>query len=147
MHLPTLALTTLLTLATASPPSKLTKRCSPPRDPDLPHGYYPPAPCWQSFDTACKPHLSADTTMTLDAEHGLAVVYGVSSYCAAEIAEEQARDADGRKNYGWEEQHGRMTVIEPSGAVAERILVLSGMSALAVQKYAALTYQNFPSGN
>jgi hypothetical protein len=144
MHLPTLALTTLLTLATATP-SKLAKRCSPRRDPDLPHGYYPPAPCWQTFDPACRPYLSAGTTMTLDAEHGLAVVYGLSESCAAEIAEELARDADGRKNYGWEEEHGRMTVIEPSGAVEERILVLSGMSERAVQKYGALTYLNFPN--
>jgi hypothetical protein len=38
-----------------------------------------------------------------------------------------------------------MTVIEPSGAVEERILVLSGMSERAVQKYGALTYLNFPN--
>jgi hypothetical protein len=137
MHLPTLTLT-LLPLAAAS--SLLTKRCSPIRDPDLPHGYLPPAPCWQTFDTACQPYLSSDTEMTLDAKHSLAVVYGLSASCKAEIAEELARAADGRKNYGWRAKHGVLTVIENEGG--KRILVISGMSEEAVARYGKLTYQS-----
>ncbi|EAQ90256.1 hypothetical protein CHGG_02191 [Chaetomium globosum CBS 148.51] len=118
MHLPTLlatALTLVLTTTatpTGSTPPPLHKRCSPRYDPDLALGYYPPAPCWQTFDTACQPHLAPGTEMTLDAPHGLAVVYGLSENCAAQIAEEKAREADGRKNYGWKEEHGLLTVVE-----------------------------------
>ncbi|KAH6637299.1 hypothetical protein F5144DRAFT_454801, partial [Chaetomium tenue] len=110
----------------------LHKRCSPRYDPDLALGYYPPAPCWQTFDTACQPHLATGTEMTLDAPHGLAVVYGLSEYCAAQIAEEKAREADGRKNYGWREEHGLLTVVEGG------ILVISDMSEEAVARYGRL---------
>lgn len=137
MQLPTLlatALTFALTTATPATNQPLHKRCSPRYDPDLALGYYPPAPCWQTFDTACRPHLARETELTLDAPHGLAVVYGLTDNCAAQIAEEKAREADGRKNYGWREEHGVLTVVEGG------ILVISGMSEEAVGRYAALEY-------
>lgn len=140
MHLPTLTLlTTTLSLTTASA-STLSKRCSPVRDPDLPNGYLPPAPCWQTHDPACQPYLAQGTEMTLDAEHRLAVVYGLSEHCAATIAEELRRREAGEKNFGWVEKHGWMTVIEPHKEGEKRILVLSGMSQQAVERYGRLTY-------
>ncbi|KAK3299670.1 uncharacterized protein B0H64DRAFT_371984 [Chaetomium fimeti] len=142
MHLPTLLATTLtFTLTTATPSSRareshhhIQKRCSPRYDPELALGYYPPAPCWQTFDTACRPHLARDTEMTLDAPHALAVVYGLSENCAEQIAEEKAREVDGRNNYGWREEHGVLTVVEGG------ILVISGMSEEAVERYQGLEY-------
>ncbi|KAK4041211.1 hypothetical protein C8A01DRAFT_14997 [Parachaetomium inaequale] len=143
MHLPTglaLLLSTLtLTLASPSPHVQLAKRCSPRRDPDLPLGYLPPAPCWQTFDPACQPHLAPETEMTLDAKHGLAVVYGVSEGCQAQIAEELARAKDGRKNYGWAESEGRLTVVQEGEG---GILVISGMGEGAVERYGELGYMN-----
>lgn len=135
MHLTPLL--TLLPLAAAT----ITKRCSPLRDPDLALGYLPPAPCWQTFDPACRPHLLQGTTMTLDAPHGLAVVYGVSASCAAQIAEELQREKEGRKNYGWVRTHGWLTVIEPQVEGGERVLVVSGMGEEAVRRYQGLGYQ------
>jgi hypothetical protein len=82
-------------------PRTLSKRCSPHRDPDLPLGYVPPAPYWQTFDTACQPYLAPGTEMLLDKKHGLAVVYGVMESCMAEIEEEIRREREGRRNYGW----------------------------------------------
>ncbi|KAK4149944.1 hypothetical protein C8A00DRAFT_46546 [Chaetomidium leptoderma] len=149
MHLPTLAtLLAVTTTATASSRHQLTKRCSPAYDPDLALGYYPPAPCWQTFDPACQPYIATGTEMTVDAKHKLAVVYGVSASCVAQIAEELAREADGRKNYGWVEKHGWLTVLAAQdGEEGGRTLVISGMSAQAVERYGKLTYLNFPSGN
>lgn len=132
-----LRLLALTTAVTASGP--LSKRCSPLYDPELARGYYPPAPCWQTFSPACQPFLAQGTEMTLDAKHKLAVVYGLSTYCAAEIAEELAREADGRKNYDWVQKHGMLTVIDGG------ILVISNMSDDAVSRYSKLTYLTFPS--
>jgi len=73
--------------------------------------------------------------MTVDKKHKLAIVYGLSSDCAAEIAEELAREAVGKKNYGWVKKHGDLTVIKGG------ILVISGMSEEAVGKYEKLVYQ------
>ncbi len=137
MHFPLLATTLLLPLATAA----LTKRCSPAYDPDLALGYMPPAPCWQTFDPACQPYLAAGTEMTLDAKHRAAVVYGVSASCASEIAEELAREHDGRKNYGWVQKHGWLTVVEPHGSAGQRFLVISEMRDEVVERYAKLTYK------
>lgn len=125
----------LATAAAASPSSSLSKRCSPAYDSELARGYYPPAPCWQTFNPACQPFLAPETEMTLDAKHSLAVVYGVSDSCAVEIAEELAREAVGRKNYGWVRQHGNLTFIKGG------ILVISNMTADAVQRYSKLTYE------
>ncbi|KXX79868.1 hypothetical protein MMYC01_201666 [Madurella mycetomatis] len=134
-----LALTaTAATLATGNP---LQKRCSPVYDPDLALGYQPPAPCWQTFDPACQPHLASGTEMTLDAEHRLAVVYGVSANCQAQIAEELGREADGRKNNGWVQEHGSLTVIP-----GEDILVISNMPEQTVESYQSLTYLGPPWG-
>lgn len=133
-------LATIISLlaATAAASPNLAKRCSPAYDPELALGYYPPAPCWQTFDPACRPYLRDETEMTLDAQHKLAVVYGVSTSCQAEIAEELARQADGRKNYGWLEKHGRLTVIPGN------ILVISSMSDAAVDRYSKLTRYTRP---
>jgi hypothetical protein len=127
-----------LLIATAATASSLQKRCSPAYDPELAKGYYPPAPCWQTFDPACQPFLAEGTEMTIDSKHRLAVVYGVSEYCAAEIAEELSREAIGKKNYGWVQKHGNLTFIKGG------ILVISGMSEEAVKKYEKLTYFKFP---
>ncbi|KAK0711813.1 hypothetical protein B0H67DRAFT_492079 [Lasiosphaeris hirsuta] len=123
------------TLASSAFASQLSKRCSPARDPEVAHGYYPPAPCWQDFDTACRPYIAEGTEMTLDTKHKLAVIYGVSEYCAAEVAEELARSTDGRKNYGWAGKHGNLTLIKGG------ILIISGMPEDAVTRYSKLTYQ------
>lgn len=117
-----------------------TKRCSPVYDPDLALGYDPPAPCWQTFDPACRPFLAEGTEMTLDAPHRLAVVYGVSQSCRDQIAEELAREARGQKNYGWVREHGTLTVLPGE----EGILVISDMPPAAVERYAALTYMSWP---
>jgi len=130
----TMQLLTLALLATAATASSLQKRCTPVYDPDVPHGYYPPAPCWQSFSPACQPYLAQGTEMTVDAKHRLAVVYGVDEYCAAEIAEELSREAAGKKNFGWVKKHGNLTFIKGG------ILVISGMSEEAVVRYQKLDY-------
>lgn len=126
------------TLAAGNP---LQKRCSPVYDPDLALGYVPPAPCWQTFDPACQPYLASGTEMTVDAEHRLAVVYGVSANCQDQIAEELAREADGRKNNGWVQNHGSLTVIP-----GEDTLVISNMPEETVEKYQSLTYLGPPWG-
>jgi hypothetical protein len=113
----------------------LTKRCSPLRDPEYYLGYLPPVACWQDQDTACQAYLQAGTKLLLDKEHKLAVVYGVSEGCFATIAEELAREKDGRKTYGWEKKHGKLT------AIGGGILVISGMSDDTVARYAALKYK------
>lgn len=76
--------------------------------------------------------------MTLDAKHKLAVIYGVSDSCAAEVAEELAREVDGRKNYGWVRKHGNLTIIKGG------ILVISNMTDEAVERYSKLTYESQP---
>ncbi|KAK4460407.1 hypothetical protein QBC42DRAFT_272501 [Cladorrhinum samala] len=122
----------LLTAASASAGS-ITKRCSPARDPEWYNGYLPPAPCWQTFNTACQPFLRSDTQMTIDAPHNLVIVYGVDQSCAATIKEELARELDGRKTYGWQQQHGKLTLIDGG------ILVISNMTAQTVERYGKLT--------
>jgi hypothetical protein len=121
------------TVATTTTPTQLFKRCSIAHDPELPRGYNPPAPCWQDFDSACHPRLAVGTETTVDAKHKLAIVYGVGDSCTAEVAEELAREADGRKNYGWVRKHGSLTLIKGG------ILIISGMSDEAVQRYLNLT--------
>ncbi|KAK4112383.1 hypothetical protein N656DRAFT_779247 [Canariomyces notabilis] len=147
----TLALA-IITTATATtgagntPGHRLNKRCSPRYDPDLALGYDPPAPCWQTFDPACRPFLAEGTEMTLDAAHGLAVVYGVSEHCKTQIVEELRREAAGGKNYDWVQKHGTLTVIPGPGAdgSGNYILVISNMSEQAVARYTGLTYLSWP---
>ncbi|KAM7201070.1 hypothetical protein V8F33_003482 [Rhypophila sp. PSN 637] len=144
MQLPAV-LTTLLataTLISASPSTsfKLSKRCSPARDPELARGYYPPAPCWQTFDPSCTPYLLQETEQVVNANRKAVVVFGVSTYCAAEIAEELAREKDGRKNYGWTKTHGQLTYVDGG------ILVISNMTDAAVARYQKLTYLGPPWG-
>lgn len=120
------------TVAAATP--HLAKRCSPAYDEDYYGGYLPPVACWHDQDTACRAYIKKDTTMLLDAEHGLAVVYGVSDACQDTIREELAREDDGRKTYGWVEGHGDLTLVE------DGTLVISGMSDDAVELYEGLDY-------
>ncbi|KAK4221261.1 hypothetical protein QBC38DRAFT_138309 [Podospora fimiseda] len=131
-------LTALLPLlaATATSGSTISKRCSPPYDPQWHHGFLPPAPCWQTFDPSCKPYLRKDTQMTIDAPHNLVIVYGIDQWCAADIKEELAREIDGRKTWGYRQTHGRLTLIEGG------ILVISNMTDANVAKYQAL--QSYP---
>ena len=72
--------------------------------------------------------------MTIDAAHNLVIIYGVSESCEADIKEEIARTADGRKNFGWLEKIGKLTL------VGDGILVISGMSDETVESYGKLTY-------
>ena len=109
-------------------PETLAPLCSPMPEPDLPRGYIPPAPCWQDFDTACQPRVLAGTKMLIDAEHKLAVIYGVPQSCETEIKEELERTADGKKNYGWVEKYGHLTTI------GDGILVLSDIPDAALKK-------------
>ncbi|KAK0610754.1 hypothetical protein B0T14DRAFT_439692 [Immersiella caudata] len=131
-----LTVLSLTTAATAAANAPLQKRCSPVPDKDLARGYYPPAPCWQTFNTACQPFLAKGTQMVIDPRQHVVVVYGVSDHCGAEIAEELARVASGRKNYGWLEKHGYLTFLEGG------TLVISGMSEDAIKRYQSLTYSN-----
>lgn len=121
-----------ISLATAA---TLQKRCSPVRDPDYYQGLLPPAPCWQSFTTACTPILAPGTEMYVSSNHSTAVGFGVQGYCFDTIKEEQARAADGRKTYGWEQQHGKLTRVGDTDT-----LVISGMSKEAVDRYQALLH-------
>jgi hypothetical protein len=136
MLIPFLAFTT-----TASMPKHLSRRCSPAYDPELARGYYPPAPCWQDFDTSCQPYLLEGTDMMLDAQHSLAVIYGVSSSCVAEIAEELARTKDGRKNYGWVKKYGKLN------SIGDGILVISEMPDTAVKAFQRLKYKKDSPSN
>ncbi len=72
--------------------------------------------------------------MTLDAKHHLAVIYGVSASCSSDITEEIARTQDGRKNFGWLKNIGKLTLI------GDGTLVISGMSNETVEKYQHLKY-------
>ncbi|TLS31452.1 hypothetical protein PpBr36_03475 [Pyricularia pennisetigena] len=119
-----------ITLATAA---TLQKRCSPERDEAYYQGYLPPAPCWQSFTTACQPILAPWTEMYVSSNRSTAVVFGVEGHCFDTIKEEQARAADGRKTYGWEQKHGKLTRVGDSD-----VLVISNMSKEAVERYQAL---------
>ena len=121
------------TAAATTTTLQLHKRCSIASDPELPRGHNPPAPCWQDFDSTCRPRLAPGTETSVDAKHKLTIVYGVKDSCAAEVAEELAREADGRKNYGWVHKHGNLTLIKGG------ILIISGMSDEAVQRYLNLT--------
>ncbi|KAL2270668.1 hypothetical protein VTJ83DRAFT_39 [Remersonia thermophila] len=143
MHFSTLAALLATALAGLSSASTVHKRCSPMYDPDLPGGYYPPAPCWLGFDPSCSPYIPEGREITIDAEHGVAIVYGISEHCAGLIATEIDRTAQGLKNFRWIQDHGWMTVIEPRKEGDERILVLSGMTPAAVQKYQNLTGWNW----
>ncbi|KAK5659789.1 hypothetical protein OQA88_1000 [Cercophora sp. LCS_1] len=128
-------LLTAFTFATAAAASTITKRCSPLYDPELAKGYLPPAPCWQSFDPACQPYIARDTSMTIDAKHKAIIVYGISKYCEADIAEELAREAAGRKNNRWTTTHGNLTVI-PGG-----ILFISNVTEANLARYQKLNYE------
>lgn len=125
----------LLTLTTAAlATARLTKRCTPVYDDAYQGGFLPAVACWHEQDTACNAYLQSGTEMLLDAPHHLAVVYGVSDSCADTIKEELAREADGRKTYGWTEEHGTLTLVDGG------ILVISGMSDKAVEMYEGLEY-------
>lgn len=125
-----LILVALISLAAASP-ARLYKRCSPVRDEAYQNGYLPPVPCWLTSDPACQPFVPQGSDITVDAAAGSATVTGLSSRCASVIAEEQAREQDGRKTYGWTEKYGTL-------AAAGGVLRITGMSPAAVAEYSAL---------
>ncbi|KAM0326329.1 hypothetical protein ACHAQA_006929 [Verticillium albo-atrum] len=126
-----LALAALLPFASAG----LVKRCSPIVDPDLHNGFLPPAPCWLTFNSVCQRFLIPGTEITIDDVHGLIVVHGITEECVADIEEEHAREEDGRKTFGWTEEHGKLNPI------GDGILVISKVSDETVQKYQSLTYE------
>ena len=119
-----------LVLATAA----ITQACSPLYDPDVPGGYYPPVACWQEQDTACQAWIPRNTDLVVDAKHHMAIAFNVTKYCADQIAEELARQADGRKNFNWTAKHGKLNYI------GDGILVISKMSDEAVKTYQGLKY-------
>ncbi|KAF3351283.1 hypothetical protein HYQ45_016943 [Verticillium longisporum] len=126
-----LALSALLPLASAG----LIKRCTPISDPDVAGGVIPPAPCWLTFNAACERFIAPDTELTIDETHNLIVVHGISEECVADIEEEHARKADGRKTFGWTEEHGKL---HPIGG---GILVISDVADETIQQYQSLTLE------
>lgn len=128
-----LAIVSVLALASASPP-KLAPRCSPLRDPAFYNGYVPPVACWQAQDTGCRAYIQPGTDLYIDPKLRLAIVSGVKSYCFDTIKEEQTRELDGRRTYGWRERHGKLTDI------GNGILIISEMSDATIKAYQALRY-------
>lgn len=123
----------LAAIAAAASASPLEKRCSSVYDPAYNHNMRPPAPCWLTFDSSCYSFIAPNTELYIDKKHGLVLVFGMSRYCSADIAEELAREKDGRKIYGWTEQHGKLTDLGGGQ------LVISNMTADAVEFYEKLT--------
>lgn len=113
------ALASLLSLASAS---AIYKRCSPAFDEDYYGGYLPPQPCWFEFDTACEVVVPEGTNILVDACKHKATITGIDDSCVATIAEEHAREKDGRKTYGWTEKYGDLDTSQ------EGILVITNMS-------------------
>lgn len=119
----------------AAAPSILQKRCSPVYDEELHNGYKPPQPCWLAFGTACEPYIMADTELTVDAENNKVTVVGISQSCVDDIAEEHAREEDGRKTYGWTEEIGKLDTSEAD------TLIITEMDDSTIEEYQQLDYQ------
>ncbi|KAL2754123.1 hypothetical protein ACRALDRAFT_2020984 [Sodiomyces alcalophilus JCM 7366] len=107
--------------------------CVPFYDPEYYRGHRPPVACWQDHGVTCRPYIHPNTRLRVFPESNLAVVVGITEDCANTIAEEKARDQDGRKTYGWLQKHGKLETICNT-------LVISEMSDAAVQEYLALEY-------
>ncbi|KAL8285151.1 hypothetical protein RB597_002307 [Gaeumannomyces tritici] len=125
----------LATAATAATAHVLTKRCSPYPNPDMYLGYDPPSPCWHTHTTACVNHIMNGTEQYVSESRHTAVIFPVSDYCFGYIAEEQAREADGRVTWGWRKKHGKLTRVPGTD-----ILVITEMTDEAVKRYKSMTY-------
>lgn len=124
-----------LVAGTAAAPSILRKRCSPIRDEAYQNGYLPPVPCWLTFDPACQPFIPQGTEIEVDHDTSSATVRGISEFCVATIAEEHAREQDGRRTYGWTEKIGNLNTTE------EGVLRITGMSCATVEAYQDLRHE------
>ncbi|KAH8884076.1 hypothetical protein GQ53DRAFT_597353, partial [Thozetella sp. PMI_491] len=122
----------IFALAAIAEAGTLQKRCSPAYDSEYLHGYLPPVPCWQENDPACRPYIAKGTQMTLDPSHNLAIIYGISASCASDITEEISRTRDGRKNFGWLQKIGNLTLL------GDGTLIISGMSNGTMEAYKKL---------
>lgn len=111
----------------------LAKRCSPMPNANVKGGYIPPAPCWHTFTPDCVNHIPKNAEQYVSASRHTAVIMGVADHCFADIAEEQAREADGRATWGWTKTHGKMTRVPNTD-----ILVLTEMPDDAVKGYQAM---------
>lgn len=123
----------LAAMAAAASALVLTKRCSPLYDPEYHHGYRRPAPCWLTFDTSCYNYIAIGSELYINKNLRLVIVTNVSASCSADIAEELAREKDGRKTNEWTKYHGRLNDIGGG------ILVISAMDDDALQFYEKLT--------
>lgn len=122
----------ILGLAAAASAAVLQKRCSPIRDPEYQNGYLPPVPCWLSPSPACQPEIPEGIDIEVDGDAHSAVVRGVSDTCVETILEEQARERDGRKAYGWTANIGKLDVSKKG------TLVITEMSDKTVDVYCGL---------
>lgn len=109
--------------------------CLPPYDPDYYRNHLPLVPCWQEQDSMCRPYIDRNTEMLVFPESNFVVVLPISNDCANTIAEEKARELDGRKTYGWREKHGQLDVLRDT-------LIISNMTDAVVQEYLNLEYQD-----
>lgn len=127
----------LVTIAVgaAASPAILHKRCSPLRDEEYQSGHLPPVPCWLAADPACQAFIPQGTDIDVDHDTSSATVRGISAACVSTIAEEHAREKDGRKTYGWTEKIGKLDTSE------EGILRITGMSCDTVQQYLQLQHE------
>lgn len=127
MHL--LKILSLVTAAIAIATSSLQKRRTPIYEAGLAGSYYPPTPCWQTFNTVYQPFLAENTEMVINAKQHLVIVYSVQNSCRAEIIKELAREASGKKNYKWVKEHRYLTFL------SKGILVISRISKDALKRY------------
>ncbi|KAK5662686.1 hypothetical protein OQA88_8602 [Cercophora sp. LCS_1] len=131
-----IALIALATLGSAFGP--LQQRCTPITGPEYYKGTKLVVPCWLDQSPTCSAVLRKGTEIFIDAKHGTVVVYGVLDLCMEFVAEEIARSLDGRKTYGWLQNHG--TLMNAGGGT----LVISNMTEKAVTRYQRLDYWTWP---
>lgn len=112
----------------------LAQACSPLFDEDYYMGFLPPGPCWLEQDPACRSFIREGSELIVDPETNQVTVTGVTETCAETIAEELAREEDGRKTYGWLEEHGQLEVDE------EGVLTISEMTDEALERYSNFVY-------
>ncbi|ROT34475.1 hypothetical protein SODALDRAFT_364402 [Sodiomyces alkalinus F11] len=112
----------------------MTLACPPPAPrPEYQGGYIRLIPCWWEQAGYCLPWLDPNTQQQVFPDQNFVVVVGISDACVGVIAEEHARELDGRPTYGWTEQHGQQTVIGNT-------LVITGMTDLVIQRYQNMRY-------
>ncbi|ROT34476.1 hypothetical protein SODALDRAFT_329729 [Sodiomyces alkalinus F11] len=93
--------------------------CSPMYNPDYYGNFRPPVACWHGQDTMCRPYIRAGTQQLLLPDENVVVVVPLSETCIATIAEEHAREQDGRLTYGWTQQHGNLHVVGNTLVITE----------------------------